>query len=224
MKQIIIISYLLIIPVSVFANEPTKSNSNDIYWIIQAIIGLIAAGAWIPFFFNIFKKAKIKLKPIFYLNNKVQVKGEWQVVNFIELSIISLNKNYNLNKVEVNIKYKNEKTLYNGDIFCANNIKFKLDHYYADGNKKQEDKIFDIPRNLYLQYMYVFPKDKPITCFLLFKIDKANIIDFEYIEIVFYDFKNRKKINYIKFSDIDKDSNTAPKEFFKEEDVRIAMH
>lgn len=155
-------------------------EGNTISWVsyLGAVAGLIGAFAWFaPLVYQIFTKPKIKAELVSKFENSGNFSGSDCLMHFLALNIISLNKCFNIKKTNISIKYKGNSDKYSGTLFWARK------NEWAGPN--QERLTLNILPEETLPYVGTIPKDITKKIYLTFRVDKAELDEFELIELTF---------------------------------------
>ena len=175
---------------------------------LTLIISIIAASAWIPHLLNFFKTPEIQGKIISHAcSPKAYYKHmDWDgqinqmqgIVYVLKLSIIALNKNFNLKDIELYVKYPSDNKKYKGEIYRCHNQIFNI-----DVNGKTIRKKLKIPNDQHISSISILEKDKVNSCYVLCIVDKSNYELFEEFEFRFYDYRGNCKKLIVSRKDID---------------------
>ena len=171
------------------------------------ILSLAGALAWTPFIVSLFKKATLKgriigltVSPDFAYTVKNHFTNTNEVINgigyFPKFSFISLNKSFNINKVDVSVKYPGEGELRKGIIFYSPKTKISFE---GEGSTK----FLNIPVEEHISSLLVLEQNKPIPVFVPFGISRPSYEHFEYIQLKFIDFDGLERIIEFHKKDID---------------------
>lgn len=167
------------------------------------IVSVVGAAAWLPWLFERFSPSRIVAKIISltlipnqsldYLD-KDGPKHLNGIGYFLKLNIIALNKTINIQKLEVSVKYPNEAKPHQGRIYWARKVRVALEG---------TPHTLQIPSSQFLPFINILDKDKVVSCYLTFMVDKANFEDFESVILKFIDFRNQSVSAVIGWNEID---------------------
>jgi hypothetical protein len=176
--------------------------------ITNFMLGLAGALAWTPFIVGLFKKATLKgriigltVSPDFTFSTRNPFTNANEVIKGIgyspKFSFISLNKDFNIHKVGVSVKYPGESELRKGIIFYSSKTKISF-----EGEDSQK-KILNIPVEEHISSILVLEHGKQVPVFITFGVTRQTFAHFEYIRIKFTDFDGRDQIIEFHRNDID---------------------
>jgi len=165
-----------------------EQNSTNWREIIETIIAIIGAFAWLPFLIEKFSSSKIYGKIIssvvcegFVSNGHSKRKDG--LLYFFKVSISCINKNFNIKSVDIYIKYK-DKNWVKGSIFWV-----RTNSWNIEGRPKQ----LILPNDNFLDFINVLEKDKQQFYYVTFIVEyKKTYEDFEAIRFDFLNYKKRK--------------------------------
>ena len=154
---------------------------NNIPWDI--IIAIIGALAWTPWIYDKLKPSRLYGTVISNFSNQGRFNDKNGTMHFLKLSISCINKNFNVNDITIQIKYKNDANWYDGKIFWARISK------WAMNPQGTEHKELVIPNEDFLGFVNLFEKDKSKFYYLTFLAETKTMRDFEILRIIFHDPK-----------------------------------
>lgn len=172
------------------------------------IIALAGALAWVPLVINFLKKSLLKGRVVgltisesyhfssmnHFTNTKEVLEGIGYFPNF---TFISLHKDFNVQKVDVSVKYPGESELREGTLFIASKIEISF-----KGNESMT-KFLNIPTEEHVSSLLVLERGKPTHFFITFVVNKQTFEHFEYINVKFTDFNGQEQV--VKFDQFDFD-------------------
>ena len=176
---------------------------NNWNWeLITAIIGaIIGTLAWIPWLIDKYTPAKIYGRLISNLINQGHIQnGDTFVdstLHFLKLSITCINKNFNVKKISIRVKYENNKEWFNGNISWSHTSIWAM-----PGNSNEKKKLI-LPNEQFLGFTNFIEKDVSKFYYLTFFVEKEDLQEYEIIELTFHDYKKNKKKVIFKATDID---------------------
>jgi hypothetical protein len=144
---------------------------------LSTFIAIIGALSWIPFVFESCKKQIINGKIISRYHNVSFDKKEQYFI--FKLSIVSINKDFTLKDIDVNIKYENNE-VFNETSLNNRAIIFNLDNKFKKLNIKGTE---------YLNNYSIYNKDKPEVGYIVFTTKNIENNKLEYIEFQFSSFE-----------------------------------
>ena len=151
----------------------------------EIAIAILGALAWLPWIFDKMNSAKLYGTLISNFVNQGQFNQKQGTMHFLKLSISCINKNFNVADITIQIKYANNSTWYNGDIFWARSSTWAMN---PEGTIHKQ---LIIPNENFLGFVNMFEKDKSGFYYLTFLVGKSNLENFEIIRI---SFQNPKQI------------------------------
>lgn len=163
-----------------------------------ACAGIIGASAWLaPYVYKKIAKPIIKVKLMSRLENIGVFNDSPCLMHFMALNIISLNKCFNLKDVKLSISYNGSNDRYTGKMFWA-----RVNRWVNSENEKLELSI--VPEETLL-FTGTIPEEKSVKLYLLFKVDKAELSEFDELKITFIEQSGHESDVVIKASDINPD-------------------
>ncbi len=172
-------------------------NKNIITW-ITLITSLIGTAAWFQEpVFNLFRPCKIdgKILENYGTLGYVPDNNSLQTIYLLKLSVFSKNKDYFLKNINIYIKYPGKEEI-QGKIWTWRTDN-KTTFVFPDGRKKLK-----IGPSQYLNQFTILPKNISTIGYLSFSADNQEDKMFEYIKILFNDYKENKKELIFKQEDI----------------------
>ena len=152
--------------------------------IIGAITGIIGASAWLaPWVYKKLSKPNLKGRIISHLENKGESNSKQCLMHFLALNVISLNRPFNIKCTDITVKYKKSSDCYNGKLFWARKNEWALDEKRLRLSIQAEDT---------LPFFGTIPQDVTKKIYMTFKVDKAELEEFERIVIVFTEQSGHK--------------------------------
>lgn len=172
------------------------------------ILGLAGALAWTPFVVSFFKKATIKGRMIgltvspeftfssrnFFTNTDEVIKG---IGYFPKFSFISLNKDFNIQRVDVSVKYPGESEAREGIVFFS----YKTGISFQENDSQK--KYLNIPVEEHISSLLVLEHGAQVPVFVTFGVSRPTFEHFDYIRIKFTEFNGRKQVVEFHKADID---------------------
>lgn len=145
------------------------------------IIGLIAALSWTPYLIDKFSKNRFEGKIISQYNNFT--KDNKNILFLYKISVVSRNKDFFLNDVDLKIKFKNS------DFIKSTSINNRLTVF-----KFENPKRLLVPDKEFINNLSVLPKDEPVVGYLIFSIpyDKDEPIDKLQFDFISYNDKVKR--------------------------------
>jgi hypothetical protein len=163
---------------------------------IATIAGLVGASAWLsPWVYNKLTKPKLKGRIISYFYNPGEFNGKKCLMHFVALNMISLNRSFNIQKTDISITYKNSPGSYHGKLFWARKNRWT--------GCNGEQLRLEIQAEDALLFIGTIPQDVTKKIYLTFKVDKAELEEFEKIVIVFTEESGHKSTVEINRQSID---------------------
>ncbi len=163
------------------------------------IVSIIAVGvSALPTIKDYIKQAEIHGKMV-SLTMSPKFKhsaGREGICYVLKLSLIVLNKNFDVKSIVVGMKYLNDERMYKGTIFRSNTFSTTF------ANKEGTYKL-TIPSEQDILSLTALDRDVPTNYYLTFFVDKANFQDFEEIELTFTNYKKVEKKLRLYRKDID---------------------
>lgn len=163
---------------------------------IATIAGLVGASAWLsPWVYKKFTKPELKGRIISSFENAGEFNHKKCLMHFVALNMISLNRSFNIKDTDISIKYKSSPVSYRGELFWARKNKWAG----PDG----EQLRLEIQAEDALLFTGTIPQDVTKKIYLTFKVDKAELEEFEKIVIVFTEESGHKSTVEINRKSID---------------------
>jgi hypothetical protein len=147
----------------------------------ETILAIIGALAWIPWIYDKATPSKIYGHLISNVMNQGNFNNKDGTLHFIKLSLTCMNKNFNVHKTTIRVKYINNDTWYNGKTFWARRSSWVIDP------TQNISKQLVIPNEDFLGFTNMFEKDKSKFYYLTFLVEKDILEEFEIIGIDFED-------------------------------------
>lgn len=172
------------------------------------ILGLAGALAWTPFIVSLFKRATLKgrmigltVSPTFNFSVRNHFTDTDEVIKgigyFPKFTFISLNKDFNVERVDVRVKYPGESELREGEVFISSKTAISFEGDMA------KTKILRIPVEEHISSLLVLEHGKQVPVFIPFGISRPTFEHFEYIRIKFADFDGQEQVVEFNRDDID---------------------
>ena len=171
------------------------------------ILALAGSLAWVPYIISLFKRAVIKgrmigltVSPDFNFSVRNHFNNSDEVIKgigyFPKFTFVSLNKDFNVERVNVSVKFPGESELREGIVFISSKtaITFQED---------ETNKFLNIPVKEHISSLLIFEHGKQVPVFIPFGITRPTYEHFEYIKIKFTDFNGREQVVIFNKSDID---------------------
>lgn len=187
-------------------------NHNKNYWKFPTfVLSLIGAAAWIPHGLDYFSPAVIKGNLVGWAktektttatkwnireNKQIELKGIFYIPR---VALTSLNKDFNVNFVDVYATYKGDQEIYKGRCVTLNELNIKL----REPNGNVSDSKLLLPQNEQIAMLSVIKKNEVTIVFIPFIVDKATLSECTTIEFKFYDYDNHCKTLRIDLDKID---------------------
>ncbi|EHH2570918.1 hypothetical protein J7X09_004592 [Vibrio parahaemolyticus] len=160
-----------------------------------AIASIVGASAWLaPYCYKKFSKPIVKAKLISRFENAGSFNNKPCLMHFMALNIISLKKCFNLKETKISISYTGSADRYTGELFWAR----KNQWVDSEDNKL----VLSILPEETLLFTGVLPEEKSVKLYLTFKVDKAELVEFEDISITFIEQSGHECSVVIKSSDL----------------------
>ena len=160
-----------------------------------ACAGIVGASAWLaPYVYKKIAKPNVRVKLISKFENIGKFNNKPCLMHFMALNTISLNKCFNLKDVKLSISYSGSNDRYTGEMFWA-----RVNQWVNSKNEKLE---LSIEPEETLLYIGTIPEEKNVKLYLLFKVDKAELSEFEDLKITFIEQSGHESVVVIKRSDI----------------------
>lgn len=149
--------------------------------LILTFLGVIAA--WVPFLYDRLNPVRIKGKLISQYDNVGTFRGEQKALFLFKLSVVSLNQSFDLNDIDVDIKFEKNGWTHNTSIN-------QRQTFFTLENKLRK---LNIPESAFLNNLSILKRDEPTVGYLMttstfFKDDKISEIIF-----VFKSFDEKTK-------------------------------
>jgi hypothetical protein len=163
---------------------------------ITTITGLVGASAWLsPWVYKKFTKPELKGRVISQFTNDGEFNQREGLLHFIALNMISLNRSFNIKNIDISVWYKSSPERYHGKLFWARK------NTWTGQNGKQ--LRLEIQAEDALLFIGTIPQDVTKKFYLTFKVDKAELEEFEKIVIVFTEESGHKSTVEINQQSID---------------------
>ncbi|MFV1977144.1 MAG: hypothetical protein ACC651_15485 [Candidatus Scalindua sp.] len=163
-----------------------------------AISGLIGASAWLaPWVYQKFTKPIIEAKIVSKFENTGKSRSTPCLMHFLALNIISLRRSFNIKDTNISVTYKDKKDKYTGTLFWARKNEWA-------GPNGERLTLNILPEDT-LPFVGTIPKDITRKIYLTFKVDKAELEEFEEIDITFIEQSGCQSKVSIKSNMIDPD-------------------
>jgi hypothetical protein len=155
--------------------------------ILTIILSAIGATAWLaPWVFKKLSKPSLEGKLVSHFENIGEFNGKSCLLHFLAINLISLNGNFNIKDIQIFVKYKGSSNVYKGDLFWARFNKWK-------GLKNEDLELILQPEDT-LPYVGTMPQDITKKIYLTFRVDKAELEEFEEIKIQFFNHSNVQSV------------------------------
>ncbi len=165
---------------------------------LGTIAGIIGASAWLsPLVYEKFTKPIVEGRLISHFSNKGKFKESECLLNFLAINLISLKKSFNIKETKISVRYKGGKDIYSGSLFWARKNSWTL----ADGGNVS----LNISPEHALPFLSTLPKNITTRVYLTFRVDKAELEEFDEIVITFIDHSKHESKIVINFSEINGD-------------------
>ena len=187
------------------------TNRTKNYWKVATFsLGLVGAAAWIPHAIDYFSPAVIKGKLVGWgggqsttatrwitrENKQMKLKG---ILYIPRVALTSLNKDFNVNFIDVYATYKGDKKIYKGRCVTLKEANIKL----KDSSGNVTDCTLLLPQNEQVAMLSVIKENEVSIVFIPFIVDKATLSECNTIEFQFYDYDNHCKTFCIDLDKID---------------------
>jgi hypothetical protein len=159
---------------------------------ISTFIAIIGALSWFPFLIDLCKSQKICGKVISRYYNESQDKSEIYLI--YKLSVVSINKDFVLKDINVNVKYENL------DIVKETALNNRKVIFNIDGKNKR----LNVNGSEFLNNYSILNKEKPENGYIVFKTKMIHNSKLEYIEFQFNSF-DEKENKFLRFYEKDID-------------------
>lgn len=149
-------------------------------WInsLVAISGPIGASAWLaPWVYKKFSRPSLKGRLVSHFENAGEFNGKKCLMHFLAINVISLNRCFNIKDTQISVRYKGAITNYNGELFWA--------RVNIWAGPRQERLALRVQPEETLPFVGTIPQDITKTVYLTFRVDKAELEEFDKIDIIF---------------------------------------
>jgi len=189
------------------------TNHTKNYWKVATLfLSLIGAAAWIPHGIDYFSSAVIKGKLVGWAGTQETTATRWNtreneqkklkgILYIPRISLTSLNKDFNVNFIEIYATYKDDKKKYKGR--CITLPKTGINIKLKDSIGKETDHKLVVPHNEQIAMLSVIKENEITIIFIPFIVDKATLSECNIIEFQFYDYKDHCKTLRIDLDKID---------------------
>jgi len=167
-------------------------------WInsLVAISGPIGAAAWLaPWVYKKFSRPSLKGRLVSHFENSGEFNGKKCLMHFLAINVISLNRCFNIKDTQILVQYKGTTASYKGELFWARKNEWS-------GPSQERLKLRVQPEDT-LPFVGTIPQDVTKKLYLTFSVDKAELEEFDKIDIVFNEQSGCSSTVSIKSASID---------------------
>jgi hypothetical protein len=165
---------------------------------IGTIAGLVGASAWLaPWVYKKLTKPELKGRIVSHFENAGEFNRKKCLMHFVALNVISLNRCFNIKNTDITVRYKNTSDIYNGKLFWA-----RKNEWAGPNNERLR---LEIQAEDTLLFVGTIPQDVTKKIYITFKVDKAELEEFEQIIFVFTEESGHKSTIEINKQSIDGD-------------------
>lgn len=163
---------------------------------LVAISGPIGAAAWLaPWAYKKFSRPSLKGRLVSHFENSGEFNGKKCLMHFLAINVISLNRCFNIKDTQILVRYKSTATNYKGELFWA--------RVNAWVGPNQEILKLKIQPEDTLPFVGTIPQDVTKKLYLTFRVDKAELEEFDEISLIFNEQSDSSSAVSIKNESID---------------------
>ena len=155
--------------------------SKDIVsWLNYLVLfsGPIGAAAWLaPWVYKKISRPSLRGRLVSHFENLGQFNGKNCRMHFLAINIISLSQCFNIKDIQILVRYKGNPSDYRGELFWARENVWS-------GPSKERLKLKIQPEDT-LPFVGAIPQDVTKKIYLTFKVDKAELEEFDEITLIF---------------------------------------
>ncbi|MDD2747356.1 MAG: hypothetical protein PHG39_07375 [Acidithiobacillus ferrooxidans] len=163
---------------------------------IVAFSGPIGAAAWLaPWVYKRFSRPSLKGRLVSHFENAGNFNGKNCLMHFLAINVISLNRCFNIKDTQISVRYKSTAINYKGELFWARK------NEWTDTNRERI-KLKVQPEDTLL-FVGTIPQDVTKKIYLTFRVDKAELEEFDEITLIFNEQSGCSSTVSIKSESID---------------------
>lgn len=149
-------------------------------WLNNLVVfsGPIGAAAWLaPWVYKKISRPSLRIRLVSHFKNAGEVNGKKCLMHFLAINVISLNRCFNIKDTQISVRYKGTASNYKGELFWA-----RVNEW--TGPNKERLKLTIQPEDT-LPFVGTIPQDIAKKIYLTFRVDKAELEEFDEIILIF---------------------------------------